>query len=216
MCSCLSSTPQCSAASKALSGTGSQAPKTMSLSSVRGTNSLISGARLSVRLPRRIVAIWVREPIGFDFPCRINSTPAMKVVATAPSPTLSTPSFPVAGFTARAAVFCPTLDSFVIWSPGAKCAAWRSGRLGALGLLVHPEESLHHRDQREQRQDEEERREDDPPRPHPQEERRRPDPEDPLGPLRDPHLSVEPQPLRTRARVRHQQRGEHPDHAEDH
>jgi len=41
-------------------------PNTMSSSEARGTNSLINGARFSVRLPRRIVAIWVSEPIGFE------------------------------------------------------------------------------------------------------------------------------------------------------
>src|SRR5207237_10133429 len=72
-------------------------PKTMSSRLARGTNSLISGARLSVRLPRRMVAIWVSEPIGFECPRRTLSTPAMNVVATAPSPGVRIPSRPVAG-----------------------------------------------------------------------------------------------------------------------
>src|SRR6185312_16380550 len=56
----------------------------MSSRSASGTNSLIKGDRFSVRLPSRIVAICVSEPIGFECPRRILSTPAMKVVATAP------------------------------------------------------------------------------------------------------------------------------------
>ena len=62
-----------------------------------------SGARRSVRLPRRIVPIWVSDPIGRPLPRRTVSTPAMKVVATAPSPTSSTPSFPCAGAISRRA-----------------------------------------------------------------------------------------------------------------
>src|SRR5688572_13156898 len=75
----------------------SQPPKTMSLRSASGTNSLIFGARASVRLPRRMVPIWVREPIGEASPLRMAITPAIVVVATAPSPTSSTPSLPRAG-----------------------------------------------------------------------------------------------------------------------
>ena len=41
--------------------------------------------------------IWVSEPIGLAWPRRIASTPAMNVVATAPMPGSSTPSFPLAG-----------------------------------------------------------------------------------------------------------------------
>ena len=37
------------------------------------------------------------EPMGLASPLRTASTPAMSVVATAPSPTTITPSFPVAG-----------------------------------------------------------------------------------------------------------------------
>ncbi|MDP9179959.1 MAG: hypothetical protein M3O61_20010 [Gemmatimonadota bacterium] len=44
-----------------------------------------------------MVAIWVSEPIGFENPRRTLSTPAMNVVATAPSPGVRIPSFPVAG-----------------------------------------------------------------------------------------------------------------------
>jgi hypothetical protein len=61
------------------------------VSSASGTKSLMSGERLSVRLPRRIVAIWVSEPIGCDSPRRTLSTPAMNVVATAPRPGVRIP-----------------------------------------------------------------------------------------------------------------------------
>src|SRR3954454_9331154 len=55
------------------------------------------GERLSVRLPRRTVPVWVTEPMGFEMPRRMASTPAMKVVATAPMPGRRIPSLPVAG-----------------------------------------------------------------------------------------------------------------------
>src|SRR2546427_3614718 len=44
-----------------------------------------------------MVPIWVSDPIGSPSPRRTFSTPAMKVVATAPSPTSITPSFPLGG-----------------------------------------------------------------------------------------------------------------------
>ncbi len=72
----------------------SQPPKTMSSSVASGTKSLIAGARPSVRLPRRMVPSCVSDPIGSDFFRRTRSTPAMNVVATAPMPTVRTPSFP--------------------------------------------------------------------------------------------------------------------------
>jgi hypothetical protein len=43
------------------------------------------------------VPIWVVEPMGLARPRRIASTPAMRVVATAPMPGIMMPSFPVAG-----------------------------------------------------------------------------------------------------------------------
>ncbi len=70
----------------------------------------MSGELLSVRLPRRTVPICVREPIGLARPRRTASTPAIMVVATAPSPTTITPSLPLRGFYFRA-------------FPGAPCAA---------------------------------------------------------------------------------------------
>src|SRR5882762_3702199 len=75
----------------------SQPPKARSVSSASGTNFLMSGERASVRLPRRTVPICVSDPTGCDLPLRTSSTPAMKVVLTAPMPGSSTPSFPLAG-----------------------------------------------------------------------------------------------------------------------
>src|ERR1017187_2438346 len=74
-----------------------QPPNTRSSSVASGTTSLIFGVRLSVRLPRRTVPICVSDPIGLARPLRIASTPAIKVVLTAPRPTSSTPSLPRAG-----------------------------------------------------------------------------------------------------------------------
>src|SRR5213083_483233 len=76
----------------------SQPPKYRSSSLASGTNSRMSGERPSVRLPRRMVPICVSEPIGLARPPRTASTPAMKVVATAPMPGINTPSLPRAGF----------------------------------------------------------------------------------------------------------------------
>ena len=58
---------------------------------------MIFGARASVRLPSRIVPIWVNEPMGSASPFRIAITPAIVVVLTAPRPTSNTPSLPRAG-----------------------------------------------------------------------------------------------------------------------
>ena len=65
--------------------------------SASGTKSLMSGVRPSVRLPRRTVASWVSEPIGCARPRFTASTPAIKVVLTAPIPGSRTPSLPSAG-----------------------------------------------------------------------------------------------------------------------
>src|SRR3954467_471722 len=86
----------------------------MSSSVVSGTKSLMSGARFSVRFPRRMVAIWVSEPIGFEWPRRMLSTPAMKVVATAPSPGVRMPSFPFAGATPVFGAFDDPDNSFLL------------------------------------------------------------------------------------------------------
>ncbi len=91
------STPAFSAAWYASSLKRSQLPKTRSFKSASGTNFLISGELLSVRLPRRIVPSCVSDPIGCALPLRTSSTPAINVVLTAPIPGSSTPSFPFAG-----------------------------------------------------------------------------------------------------------------------
>src|SRR5438132_12110063 len=57
----------------------------------------MSGERASVRLPSRIVPICVSDPTGWDLPLRTSSTPAIKVVLTAPMPGSRIPSFPLAG-----------------------------------------------------------------------------------------------------------------------
>src|SRR6185436_2455419 len=87
----------------------SQPPNTTSSSCASGTNSLIFGERLSVRLPRRIVPICVSEPIGFARPLRMAMTPAMVVVLTAPRPTRRMPNFPWAGAISKA---CFTLEIY--------------------------------------------------------------------------------------------------------
>src|SRR5688572_20313251 len=89
----------------------SQPPKTTSFRSARGTNSLIFGARASLRLPSRMVPIWVSEPIGRASPFRIANTPAIVVVATAPRPTSNTPSLPCAGATSSGGV---TIGHYII------------------------------------------------------------------------------------------------------
>src|ERR1700704_3017893 len=95
--SCGFKTPAFAADWYALSLKMSQPPKLRSFSSARGTNFLMSGERASVRLPSRMVPICVSEPTGCALPLRTSSTPAMKVVLTAPRPGSSTPSFPLAG-----------------------------------------------------------------------------------------------------------------------
>jgi hypothetical protein len=55
------------------------------------------GERSSVRFPKRMVASWVSDQMGSAMPRFTASTPAMKVVLTAPMPGIKTPSFPSAG-----------------------------------------------------------------------------------------------------------------------
>src|SRR3984893_17934652 len=90
-----SRTPAFDAAAYMLSSKMSQPVKTRSLSDARGTNSLILGESASVRLPSRIVPIWVSDPIGLAMPLRTASTPATNVVATAPMPGIMIPSLPL-------------------------------------------------------------------------------------------------------------------------
>src|SRR5438132_9284863 len=54
----------------------------------------MSGERASVRLPSRIVPICVSDPTGWDLPLRTSSTPAIKVVLTAPCPEAGSPVSP--------------------------------------------------------------------------------------------------------------------------
>ena len=51
-----------------------------------------------MRLPRRMVPIWVSDPMGLAMPLRTASTPATNVVATAPMPGIMTPSLPLGGW----------------------------------------------------------------------------------------------------------------------
>ncbi len=78
-----------------LSSKMSQPVNTRSLSDASGTNSLIFGDSASVRLPSRIVPIWVSDPMGLAMPLRTASTPATNVVATAPMPGIMMPSLPL-------------------------------------------------------------------------------------------------------------------------
>src|SRR5215472_9389348 len=97
--SSFSRTPALRAAVYMSSSKMSHPVKTRSFNAARDTNSLIRGERPSVRFPRRMVPIWVSDPIGFDRPLRTASTPATKVVATAPIPGIITPSLPLGAFT---------------------------------------------------------------------------------------------------------------------
>src|SRR5258708_4920635 len=81
-----------------LSSKMSQPVKTRSFNVASGMNSLILGESASVRFPRRIVPIWVSDPMGLAKPLRMASTPATKVVATAPIPGIIIPSFPFGGW----------------------------------------------------------------------------------------------------------------------
>src|SRR5579863_6970274 len=75
----------------------SHPPNVRSFNSANGTNFFTSGERPSVRLPRRMVPSCVSDPTGCDLPLRTSSTPAMKVVLTAPMPGVRIPSFPFGG-----------------------------------------------------------------------------------------------------------------------
>src|SRR6185436_11219030 len=90
----------------------SQPPNTRSSRPASGTTSLIFGERPSVRLPSRIVPIWVSDPIGAESPLRIAMTPAIVVVLTAPRPTSRTPSLPRAG---AISIGVGTNGNYIIW-----------------------------------------------------------------------------------------------------
>src|SRR6266853_3794003 len=133
----------------------SQPPNTISSSDDNGTTSLIFGDRPSVRLPRRMVPICVIEPIGSAIPLRTASTPATKVVATAPMPGIMMPSLPFAGamfpsagrdeedaltLTVDVLDFVFAVECFlaILWEPsyGLLLAGWIGNRFGTLHLLV--------------------------------------------------------------------------------
>jgi hypothetical protein len=57
-----------------------------------------------------MVPIWDIEPMGLAKPRRTASTPAMRVVATAPMPGIMIPSFPVAGLMLAAVGWAAALD----------------------------------------------------------------------------------------------------------
>src|SRR3954447_7505132 len=220
MCSCRSRTPAWRAAAYASSGTGSQAPNTRSSSAARGTNSRISGARLSVRLPRRMVPIWVTDPIGRAAPRRTFSTPAMNVLATAPSPTHNTPSLPSAGAICRTVVsatavsFCqrvqrrPLDDSWFVHSLdrlSVQPLFREQSLVHLLCMLIHIYETLHHRDKRGERQQGYHRFQQQSVGTGAGQQGRETDQQDPFGPLRDPHFAVEPQPFGARPGIGDQQ-----------
>jgi hypothetical protein len=73
------------------------------------------GDRPSVRFHSRIVPSCVNDPIGRASPRLTSSTPAMKVVLTAPIPGVNIPSFPFAGaiFVGRCILF-PLSNSFFV------------------------------------------------------------------------------------------------------
>ena len=79
-------------------GTGPRRRRRCRPGSRAGRTRLISGERFSVRLPSRMVPIWVSEPMGRPLPRRACSTPAMNVEATAPRPTSRMPRRPSAGW----------------------------------------------------------------------------------------------------------------------
>ena len=108
---------------------------TRSSSLASGRKSRISGLLASVRLPRRMAPICVSDPIGLASPSRPASTPAMRVVQTAPIPTVMIPSFPLAGLMlAASGAAAPGVDML--------CFTPLSCKIGAL-LPVKPERSVY-------------------------------------------------------------------------
>src|SRR4051812_12627504 len=167
MCSCRSRTPAWRAAAYASSGSGSQAPKTRSSSAARGTIPGMGGARLWVLWRGGLGPFGGPAPIGRAAPRRTFSTPAMNVVATAPSPTHNTPSLPSAGAICRTVVsatavsFCqrvqrrPLDDSWFVHSLdrlSVQPLFREQSLVHLLCMLIHIYETLHHRDKRGERQ----------------------------------------------------------------
>ena len=227
-----SSTPALRAAVSASSGIGSHAPNTISSSPDRGTKSLISGERCSVRLPRRIVAIWVREPIGFECPLRTLSTPAMKVVATAPSPGVSTPRRPAAGRIAGLSpagrplpevVPCTTYSPFAMnRCSGRAPRGTRSRRIVQrayrprwlrLQPAMHGLDALRRGDPRGNGQQDDDCDQNEPMERQTEKRLRRREQHHALGTLQDADARIDPEPFRARARVRSQERPDQREHA---
>src|SRR5690348_11887097 len=222
-----SSTPALHAAVSASSAIGSHAPNTRSSRSASGTSSLMSGERLSVRLPSRIVAICVSEPIGFDNPRRTLSTPAMNVVATAPRPGVRIPSLPVAGrmvlrapLPALLELFeepCTNSVSFQQWTRDAASAAeptWllslgKAERLrfgSRRGLMVNEGNALHDRDPCRHGQQDNDDGQHPPVERQPEEGLRNGQEHDAFGTLKNADLGVESERFRTGSGIRGEER----------
>src|SRR4051812_4319323 len=199
----------------------------MSSSFASGTKSLMSGERLSVRLPRRMVAICVSDPIGFDLPRRTLSTPAMNVVATAPRPGVRMPSLPVAGAT-------PERDSFK--RRFLLCSSTPNGALGVFGqccgpldrklerlrggavtgLVIDVCNALNHGDPGADRDDENDGLEYQPVQRQTEKRLRGRKKRDALGALDHPHLRIETERLGPRASIGGHERADAAGHAHEH
>src|SRR5580700_905823 len=127
-----SSTPALRAAEYISSSKMSHPVKTRSFSLASGTNSLILGKRPSVRLPSRMVPIWVRDPIGLEIPLRTASTPATNVVATAPIPGTMIPSLPLAG----ASAFLPLLLLSCVFPVGIRISPFLEASTNLLSSRI--------------------------------------------------------------------------------
>src|SRR3990170_5824139 len=180
---------------------GSHAPKTMSSIGVSGTKSLISGVRPSVRLPSRMVASCVSEPYGLARPRRASSVRAMKVEATAPSPTQRTPSLPFAGTGGRA-VLSTTLCSSRL---KVQCCC----------LTSDVGKSLHNRNERQYGQDYNQCGDHHTVLPATDKGSRNPEQNDPLGALEDADGAVDSQALSPGSHVRDEEGRHDRDHAGD-
>src|SRR5690349_22306924 len=190
----------------------------MSSRAASGTKSLISGERFSVRLPRRIVAIWVSDPIGCVWPRRMLSTPAMKVVATAPRPGVMMPSLPVAGRGMETASEDEPGTYLLSFEQRARGAVSRPEPRPGLGVrarfrLFRPRgrridvgHALDHGDPGRYGQNDDDDGQHPPVEHEPEEGLRRGEENDSLGPLEHPHFGVQPESLGPGPGVRRQER----------
>src|SRR5689334_14919551 len=230
-----SSTPAFFAAVYASSGIGSHAPNTMSSSAAIGTKSLIKGERFSVRLPRRIVAICVSDPIGFESPRRMLSTPAMNVVATAPRPGVRMPSLPVAGRTVErapdSALFELLDDTYSIsFQQSAGDAApppqptrtfsfgesQRFGFCSRCGLVIDERDALDHGDPRRHGQENDDEREHPSVQCQPEKGLWHREQHHALRALQYAHLRIEAKRFRASPRVRGEEGADDSREADDH